>query len=115
AAQLEQPVEDARQREVGAQLFLREAELLLPQALGIERDVPRGKLPARVLGQHLELGASDGSAAAREIAQELDDALRRLGHLRRQRELRERLEADELGRLVTQRENLVDERAVVPL
>ncbi len=115
AAELEQAVEDARQREVGAQLFLGEAELLLPQAFRMERNVPRFELAGRVRRDHRELVARDGAAAARQVAQELDDALRRLRHFRRERELGERLEADELRRLVAQREDLVDERAVVPL
>ena len=39
---------------------------------------------------------------------------RRLGHLRGERELGEGLEADELRGFVAQREDLLDQRAVVP-
>ena len=49
AAELEQAVEHARQREVRPQLLLGELELLLLQALGVERDVPRLELAAGVV------------------------------------------------------------------
>src|SRR5688572_27275170 len=84
AAKREQAVEDARQSEVRPQLFLGQAELFLPQSLGVESDVPRLELAAGVRRDHRELVARNRTATASEIAQEFDDALRRIGHLRRE-------------------------------
>ncbi len=109
----EQPVEHARQREVRPQLLLGEPQPLLAQTLRIERDVPRLERPARVLGQHRELLLGDRPAAPREIAQELDHALGRVGHLGRERKLREAREAEQPRALVAQREDLLDQRPVV--
>ena len=66
----EQAAEHARQREVRAQLFLRDAVALFLQALGIEGDVPGVELAAGERGELGELALGGGARGARQIAQE---------------------------------------------
>src|SRR5690606_12711639 len=111
----EEALEHLRQREIAPELLVGERVAALAEALGIERDIPRLEPPPRVLGQLGEVALGIGLAAPREVAQERDDLVRGARHLRRERELGVVAKAEEPRRLLPERQDLGDQRPVVPL
>jgi len=111
----EQPRQHPRHREVRAQRFLGQLQALVLEALRVVGDVPGRERTAGELLQFPELALGGRTAHARQVLQELDHLGRRARHLGGQRVLGEVREADDLRRLVAQREDLGHQRRVVPL
>ena len=118
ADQAEQPVEDARQLEVLLDRLVGERVARLFQLLAGPGEVPRtqfadAELGRRELAQLRQIALGERACAPRQVAQEGDDFVGRVGHLRHQRHLGEAGIAEQDGFFAAQREQLVDDRRIV--
>ena len=111
---LEQPLEHARQREVGAQLLLRDREALALQPLGVEADVPGGELAAGEGLQLRELRLRGGARGAGELVQEPQHLLGAVRHARGERVVGVVLEIQQPRGLVAALQDLLHHRASCP-
>ncbi|MNQ51779.1 hypothetical protein D3C85_657740 [compost metagenome] len=106
-------------REPGADLLLGDLVALVAQLLAEVADVPaRQVVHAALGGEGAQLGQillGERLAAHRQVAQEAEHLLGRLGHLGGQRQLGVVGEAQQLGQLLAQVEDLGHQRAVVVL
>ena len=117
---LEETARDAIEREIRAKRLLVEVEERAALGLGPVRDVPglERALVSALLREGGELGVLALEAGAEAIAQHRDEGEGVLAGLRHAvvgGEIREVREAEELGLLLTEREDLLDDAAVVAL
>mmetsp|Transcript_27760 Transcript_27760/g.65566 ORF Transcript_27760/g.65566 Transcript_27760/m.65566 type:complete len:616 (+) Transcript_27760:208-2055(+) len=115
----EEAVEHVGQREVRPQLLLLEAEGLLRQPLRPEGHVPQREALlleaalAREGGELGELALGGGQRLGEQHGRELVDGLDVLRHLARHRHLGVRAEAEQLGLLLLEAEDLRQQRRVL--
>ena len=102
----EQSLEHARQREVGAQLFLGDGKQLGLQLLRVVTDIPGIQRAAREFFELGKFGFRGGTRHAHQLAQKIEHGLVGRRHARRQRVGREVRKIQQARRLVAQREDL---------
>ena len=115
----EHAVDHGIDREVGTQHFLRDGVTLLAQLLAVEADIPRLQVVTTLLGskgpQRSQILLGKGFAALAQVTQEAKNLIGAFGHLGCQRQFGVVGKPQQLSQLLTQQQNLVDDRAVVEL
>ncbi len=116
----EHAVDGLRRREVGAQLFFGETELLLLQLLRVVGRIPgleifQAVALLRIGLQLVQFRLRELACVAGQVEQEALDRVGRFRHLGFQRQLGEVFEAEQQRFLVAQRQDLPHQRGVVVL
>ena len=116
----EQPRQDPRNGQVGADILLRDLVALFPQLLAVKTHVPGVDGFGTVLpaGKRLQLGPLGlrlGAGLPRQLLEKLADLRRRLRHLGGQGQFREIGKTQQPGLLQAQCQGLLDDGGVVPL
>ena len=111
----EQALQHARQREVRTQVLFGDGQAFALHAFRMECHIPCFELRARKRLELRELTLGGRPAQARQPPQELQHLGGIARHLGGQRIVREAGESRELRGLVPQRQDFLDQRAVVPL